>query len=70
MEGAAAKYLPLTVDDVHYLTHMDKKLVTRALDELARRNILVKRPNDCYLLRDEKALLMAVPDLEQVLQAA
>lgn len=70
VEGAAAKYLPLTVDDVHYLVNMEKPLVAKCLDELAKRNILVKRPNECYLLRDEKALLSVVPELEAIFQAA
>lgn len=61
----SSQFIPLTVDDIHYLIRMDKKIVSRCLDELVKKNILVKRPNDCYLLRDEKALVRILPSLEK-----
>lgn len=70
VEGVAARYLPLTVEDVVYLISMEEKRVRKCLDELARRNILVKRPNDCYLLRDEKGLMTVMPELERLLTEA
>ena len=70
VDGVAARYVPLTADDIHYLINMDKDRVQLCLDELAKRNILVKRPNDCYLLRDERALMNVLPDLERAIKAA
>jgi CRP-like cAMP-binding protein len=60
LEGASTHLVPLTVDDIHYLINMDKTKLVKCLEALVSQNILVKRPNDCYLLRDEHALVRAI----------
>ena len=62
LESTAGKYTPLTVEDIHYLTNMNKEMIRVCLDDLAQRQILVKRPNDCYMLRDEQGLMAALMD--------
>jgi len=60
LEVTAGRYVPLTVDDIHYLINMDKGHIERCLDELSARGALIKRPNRCYLLRSESSLMEAL----------
>lgn len=60
----------LTVEDLHYLINMDKETIKTCLDELTQRNALFKRPDGAYVLRDEHALLDAIPLREMNEEAA
>lgn len=58
--NSALNMVPLTVGDIHNLIKIDKESLIECLESLVSKNILVKRPNDCYLLRDEDALIRAM----------
>lgn len=53
-----SRMVPVTAQDISFLLNRDKDEVAAYLDALVAKNILAKRPNECYVLRDERALVL------------
>jgi CRP/FNR family transcriptional regulator, cyclic AMP receptor protein len=60
---ASRGMVPVTADDIGFLLNMDKNVIKSSLDRLVSRSILIKRPNESYLLRDERALILELASL-------
>ncbi len=63
LEGSGSRFVSFTIDDLHYLSPLTREQITSCLDQMIQQGIIVKRPNDCYHLRDERKLILALSTL-------
>ncbi len=59
----------MTPDSIHHYTDMPRERVTLSIQELVRRSLIKPVVDNYYWLKDEKALIAAIPDLRDFLQS-
>lgn len=67
LAASANRFVSITAEDIHQQIRMDKKRISRCLDELANKNILTRAKQEGhYTLKDERALLAEIDNLKAI----